>query len=189
VADVTIDVTSHVARGRAALGEGRWTDAADLFDAALELGGDPDAAFGLAIARRIVTMACFGEVEIESLTRPMVMGSDVEDDVQLVAATPQSRGLFDGQPDERIHAAIEGLRAAFTPLARPEGVVMSCSMAADRARLIRRAGQRRQRTTLAPCVEPTATLAGNWAMMLTSIPRRQRRAVRRGGRPGAGPCL
>lgn len=37
--------------GRAALAEGRWADAADAFERALQDGLDPDASFGLAIAR------------------------------------------------------------------------------------------------------------------------------------------
>jgi len=43
----------------------------------------------------------------------------------MVAATPQSKGLFAGQPDAKVEAAIAGLRDAFAPYARPEGVVMS----------------------------------------------------------------
>jgi hypothetical protein len=54
----------------------------------------------------------------------MLMGSDVEDVVAMVAATPQSKDLFAGQPDAKVEAAIAGLRDAFAPYARPEGVVM-----------------------------------------------------------------
>ena len=75
--------------------------------------------------RSVVTSAGFHRVELESLTRPMVMGTDVEDVVGMVAATPQSKCLFAGQPEERIQAALEGLRTGFAPFAKPEGVVMS----------------------------------------------------------------
>ena len=53
----------------------------------------------------------------------MLMGSDVEDVVGMVAETPQSKA-FAGQPEEG-PAAIGALRDAFAPYARPEGVVMS----------------------------------------------------------------
>lgn len=53
------------------------------------------------------------------------MGRDVDDVVGMVASTPQSKGLFAGQPEANVRAAIAGLRDAFGPYARPEGVVMS----------------------------------------------------------------
>jgi hypothetical protein len=43
----------------------------------------------------------------------------------MVAATPQAKGLFAGQPEAKVAAAIAGLREGFAPYARPEGVVMS----------------------------------------------------------------
>jgi SAM-dependent methyltransferase len=75
--------------------------------------------------RRVVESAGFHGLELESLTRPMVMGSDVEDVVGMVASTPQGKGLFAGQPEESIKAALEGLRAGFTPFNGPDGVVMN----------------------------------------------------------------
>ena len=75
--------------------------------------------------RSVVTEAGFGDVTLAAVTKPMLMGSDVEDVVGMVAATPQSEGLFAGQPEAKVHAAIAGLRAAFAPYARPEGVVMN----------------------------------------------------------------
>lgn len=52
------------------------------------------------------------------------MGSDVEEVVGLVVATPQSKDLFAGQPEAKIESAIDGLRKGFAPYAGPEGVVM-----------------------------------------------------------------
>jgi hypothetical protein len=43
----------------------------------------------------------------------------------MVAATPQSQGLFADQPEAKVEAAMAGLRDAFAPYARPEGVVMN----------------------------------------------------------------
>jgi SAM-dependent methyltransferase len=75
--------------------------------------------------RSVVTEGGFRDVTLDAIARPMLMGSDVEDVVGMVAATPQSKGLFAGQPDAKVEAAIAGLRDAFAPYARPEGVVMN----------------------------------------------------------------
>ena len=73
----------------------------------------------------VVSEAGFRDVILAAITRPMLMGSDVEDVVGMVAETPQSKGLFAGQPEAKVQAAIGALRDAFAPYARPEGVVMS----------------------------------------------------------------
>ena len=73
----------------------------------------------------VVTEAGFRDVTLAAITRPMLMGSDAEDVVGMVAETPQSKGLFAGQPEVKVQAAIGALRDAFAPYARPEGVVMS----------------------------------------------------------------
>ena len=75
--------------------------------------------------RSVVTKGGFRDVTLAAIARPMLMGSDVEDVVGMVAATPQSQGLFAGQPEAKVQAAIAGLRDAFAPYARPEGVVMN----------------------------------------------------------------
>jgi SAM-dependent methyltransferase len=75
--------------------------------------------------RSVVTKSGFRDVTLVAIARPMLMGSDVEDVVGMVAATPQSQGLFAGQPEAKVRAAIAGLRDAFAPYARPEGVVMN----------------------------------------------------------------
>jgi SAM-dependent methyltransferase len=75
--------------------------------------------------RSVVTDGGFMDVTLAAIAKPMLMGSDVEDVVGMVAETPQSKGLFAGQPDAKVEAAIAGLRDAFAPYARPEGVVMS----------------------------------------------------------------
>jgi SAM-dependent methyltransferase len=75
--------------------------------------------------RNVVTEGGFRDVTLAAITRPMLMGSDVEDVVGMVAATPQSKGLFAGQPEAKVEAAIAGLREGFAPYARPEGVVMN----------------------------------------------------------------
>ena len=75
--------------------------------------------------RSVVKQGGFGDVTLAAITRPMLMGSDVEDVVGMVAATPQSQGLFAGQAEDKVKAAVAGLRDAFAPFARPDGVVMS----------------------------------------------------------------
>ena len=75
--------------------------------------------------RSVVTAGGFRDVTLAAITRPMLMGSDVEDVVGMVVATPQSKGLFAGQPEAKVEAAIAGLRDAFAPYVRPEGVVMN----------------------------------------------------------------
>ena len=92
--------------------------------------GAPDGPGPFAFAdgdrfKRVVAAGGFREVTLEAITRPMLMGRDVEDVVNLIAATPQSKDLFAGQPTEKVEGAIAGLRDAFAPYARPEGVVMS----------------------------------------------------------------
>jgi SAM-dependent methyltransferase len=77
--------------------------------------------------RSVVTDGGFRDVTLQSITRPMLMGTDVEDVVAMVAATPQSKGLFADQPKAKVEQAIAGLRVAFAPYARPEGVVMNGS--------------------------------------------------------------
>jgi hypothetical protein len=73
--------------------------------------------------RDVVNAAGFIDVSVESLTCPMVMGTDVDDVVGLVTDTPQAKALFAGQPKEKIDAAILALREGFSPFTTPEGVV------------------------------------------------------------------
>jgi len=75
--------------------------------------------------RAVVEAGGFRDVTLEAITRPMVMGADAEDVAAMVAATPQARDLFAGQPEAKVAGAIAALREAFAPYARPEGVVMS----------------------------------------------------------------
>ena len=89
-------------------------------------GGPGPFAFADGDRFKSVVTACgFRDVTLDAIARPMLMGSDVEDVVGMVAATPQSKGLFAGQPAAKVEAAIAGLRDAFAPYARGEGVVMN----------------------------------------------------------------
>ena len=92
--------------------------------------GAPDGPGPFAFAdgdrfRSVVTAGGFRDVRLEAITRPMLMGSDVEDVVSMIASMPPSKDLFSGQSEEKVAGAIEGLRKGFTPYARPEGVIMS----------------------------------------------------------------
>jgi SAM-dependent methyltransferase len=92
--------------------------------------GGPDSPGPFAFAdgdrfRSVVTAGGFRDITLEAITRPMLMGSDVEDVVAMITSLPQSKDLFAGQPENKVEAAIDGLRKGFAPYARPEGVVMS----------------------------------------------------------------
>jgi SAM-dependent methyltransferase len=114
--------------------ESEWTTVA-VNVAIAQFGRPPDLGapggpgpFAFADGDRfksVVTAGGFRDVTLDAIARPMLMGSDVEDVVGMVAATPQSKGLFAGQPAAKVEAAIAGLREAFAPYARPEGVVMN----------------------------------------------------------------
>jgi SAM-dependent methyltransferase len=114
--------------------ESEWTTVA-VSVAIAHFGRPPDLGapggpgpFAFADGERfksVVTAGGFRDVTLDAIARPMLMGSDVEDVVGMVAATPQSKGLFAGQSAAKVEAAIAGLRNAFAPYARPEGVVMN----------------------------------------------------------------
>jgi SAM-dependent methyltransferase len=92
--------------------------------------GAPDGPGPFAFAdgdrfSTVVGEAGFKDLSLVSLTRPMVMGRDVEDAVRLVAETPQAKGLFAGQPRQKIDAAIQALRTGFAPFEAADGVVTS----------------------------------------------------------------
>jgi SAM-dependent methyltransferase len=92
--------------------------------------GAPDGPGPFAFAdgdrlSTVVAEAGFRDPSLVSLTRPMVMGRDVEDAVRLVAETPQAKGLFAGEPRHRIDAAIQALRTGFAPFEAADGVVTS----------------------------------------------------------------
>jgi SAM-dependent methyltransferase len=92
--------------------------------------GAPDGPGPFAFAdgdrfSTVVAEAGFKDLSLVSLTRPMVMGRDVEDAVRLVAETPQAKGLFAGQPRQRVDAAIQALRTGFAPFEAADGVVTS----------------------------------------------------------------
>jgi len=94
-----------------------------------ELGApDGPGPFAFADGDRFSTVvgeAGFKDLSLVSLTRPMVMGRDVEDAVRLVAETPQAKGLFAGQPRQKIDAAIQALREGFAPFGTVDGVITS----------------------------------------------------------------
>ena len=92
--------------------------------------GAPDGPGPFAFAdgdrfSTVVTEAGFKDLSLVSLTRPMIMGRDVEDAVRLVAETPQAKGLFAGQPRKKIDAAFQALREGFAPFETVDGVVTS----------------------------------------------------------------
>jgi ubiquinone/menaquinone biosynthesis C-methylase UbiE len=101
--------------------------------AAAVLGGLPDpgpagspGTFALADRDRLEQMlsgAGFREVTLETVTRPVRLGSRVDDTVEFILSLRESKQLFTGAPQATLEAAAAALRAAFAPYAGPAGVV------------------------------------------------------------------
>lgn len=101
--------------------------------AASVLGKLPDPApagspgtFALADGDRLEQMlsdAGFREVTLETVIRPVRLGSTTDDTVEFILSLRESRQLFAGARPATLEAAAAALRAAFAPYAGPAGVV------------------------------------------------------------------
>jgi SAM-dependent methyltransferase len=84
--------------------------------------------FALADADRVehlLATAGFEDVSLESIARPMRVGSDVDDTVAFFESTDIARRLMaDAGPDE-VAAALDAIRSALVPYAGDEGVLLS----------------------------------------------------------------
>lgn len=93
--------------------------------------GPPGAPGPFALAdeqrlRAILDAAGFGEPTLDAITRPMRVGDDVDDALSFITSLPLVRDdLFAGKPPEKVTAAVDAARAALTPYAGPEGLVMN----------------------------------------------------------------
>jgi SAM-dependent methyltransferase len=76
---------------------------------------------------RLLTVGGFHEVTVESVTRPVRIGHDLDDAVGFVMSLPQAQQVFADAPDDAMAAAVTTLRAAYTPYAGPSGVVMDAA--------------------------------------------------------------
>jgi len=84
--------------------------------------------FALADADRVehlLASARFQDVSLESITRPMRAGSDVDDTVAFFDSTDIARRLMADAPPDKIAAALDAIRAALVPYAGDEGVVLN----------------------------------------------------------------
>jgi SAM-dependent methyltransferase len=91
--------------------------------------GTPGAPGPFALADgdrlgRLLTGGGFREVTLETVTRPVRIGRNIDDAVGFIMSLPQSQQLFAGAPKDVVDVAVTNLRAAFAPYAGSHGVVM-----------------------------------------------------------------
>lgn len=94
--------------------------------------GEPGAPGPYALAdgdrlRDLVTAAGFESVSLDAVTRPQLVGDDVDDTVGFVMSLPETQQLFAGAPAETLTAATAALRDAFAPHAGPRGVILDAT--------------------------------------------------------------
>ena len=113
-----------------------WVAAA-LGAAVAALGRAPDLGpsgapgpFAFADGDRLAGLLAgggFREVTLETVTRPVRIGRDVDHAVGYIMSLPESRQLFVGVPGDVVDAADAKLRAAFAPYVGSHGVVMDAT--------------------------------------------------------------
>lgn len=84
--------------------------------------------FALADGGRVEHLlgsAGFQDVSLESIARPMRVGSDVDDTVAFFESTDIARRLMADAPPDKVAAALDAIREALVPHAGEEGVVLS----------------------------------------------------------------
>ena len=84
--------------------------------------------FALADAGRVehlLASARFQDVSLESIARPMRVGSDVDDTVAFFESTDIARRLMADAPPGKITAALDAIRTALVPYEGDEGVVLN----------------------------------------------------------------
>jgi SAM-dependent methyltransferase len=116
-----------------------WQEPTKIEWAALAIGaaaahlGPPDfgppgapGPFALADGRRLRGLldgAGFRDVTVEPVTRPHRVGANVEDVVSFITSLEETRALFAGKSQDRVTAAVHGMRESLTRYAGPQGVV------------------------------------------------------------------
>jgi SAM-dependent methyltransferase len=78
--------------------------------------------------KRIVESGGFHNVILEGVTRPMLMGRDVDDVVGFFTSLELVAEWFASNPQDKVEAAIAAVREALASYSRPEGVIMSGSV-------------------------------------------------------------
>jgi SAM-dependent methyltransferase len=105
------------------------------FAAAAQHVGFPDlgppgapGTFAFADGERLdhtIRAGGYDEVTLEVVTRPVRLGDDANDVTTFITSLPEAIKLFADKPEQNVAAAIEALRDALAPHARPEGVVLN----------------------------------------------------------------
>lgn len=75
----------------------------------------------------LLTRGGFRQVTLETLTRPVRIGRDLDDAVGFVMSLPQGQQVLAGADEATVATAMSALRAAYTPYAGPHGVVMDAA--------------------------------------------------------------
>jgi hypothetical protein len=57
--------------------------------------------------------------------RPIRIGDDVDDVATFITSLPEGRQLLADKPDNTVAAAVDALKAGFTPHAGPHGVIVN----------------------------------------------------------------
>ena len=78
--------------------------------------------------KRIVEAGGFHDVTLEAVTRPMLMGRDVDDVVDYFTSLELVVEWFASHPKDKVETAVAAVREALAPYSKPEGVVMSGSV-------------------------------------------------------------
>jgi SAM-dependent methyltransferase len=76
----------------------------------------------------IVEAGGFQDVTLEGVTRPMLMGSDVDDVVSFFTSLELVVEWFASHPEDKVEATVAAVREALAPYSGPEGVIMSGSV-------------------------------------------------------------
>ena len=63
-------------------------------------------------------------MSLETVTRPLCIGGNLDEAVGFILSLPQSQQLFADAAEDTVAGAVDAVRAAFAPYAGPHGVVM-----------------------------------------------------------------
>jgi len=74
---------------------------------------------------RLLASAGFQDISLESIARPVRVGSDVDDTVAFFESTDIARRLMADAPPDKVALALDAIREALAPHAGAEGVVLS----------------------------------------------------------------
>ena len=91
---------------------------------------EPGAPGPFALADRdrvehLLASAGFQDISLESIVRPMRVGSDVDDTVAFFESTDIARRLMADAPPDKVALALDAISEALAPHAGAEGVVLS----------------------------------------------------------------